>query len=155
MHPSRRKRCAGLRRPLATLLILVVGLVAFAPLSPQTSLATVGSDDYPARLKSAAQDSLADPWLFYNRECTSFVAWRLNHDAGVDFSNYYGGVHWGDASNWRYAANQVGVPVDSSPVRGSVAWWAAGSPGSSRGHVAWVLSHTQTSITIEEYNYLS
>jgi surface antigen len=42
--------------------------------------ATAGVDDYPANLKSAAQDSLVDPWGFYNRECTSFVAWRLNND---------------------------------------------------------------------------
>src|SRR6476661_6733168 len=104
MHPSRRLRCAGMKRQLAAVLILVVGFVAFASIVPQTSQATEGSDDYPARLKAAAQDALADPWMFYNRECTSFVAWRLNHDAGVDFSNYYGGVHWGDASNWKYAA---------------------------------------------------
>ena len=121
----------------------------------QTSDATVGVDDYPGRLKAAAQDALVDPWNFYNRECTSFVAWRLNNDAGVRFHNYYLGVHWGNASNWRYAANQVGIPVDSHADVGSVAWWAAGSPGSSRGHVAWVRARTTTSITIEEYNYLS
>ncbi len=137
------------------MLVLVAGLLALSPMTPQSSQATIGSDDYPARLKTAAQDSLADPWLFYNRECTSFVAWRLNHDAGVAFHNYYRDVHWGNASNWRYAANRVGVPVDDTPARGAVAWWAAGSPGSSRGHVAWVMSRTTSSITIEEYNYLS
>ena len=145
----------GLTRRLAVVLALVVGFVGFSPMLSQTSDATVGVDDYPARLKEAAQDALVDPWNFYNRECTSFVAWRLNNDAGVGFHNYYLGVHWGNASNWRYAANQVGIPVDSTPTVGSVAWWAAGSPGSSRGHVAWVRARTTTSITIEEYNYLS
>jgi surface antigen len=130
-------------------------MLALSPLTTPTSDATVGVDDYPSRLKSAAQDSLVDPWNFYNRECTSFVAWRLNNDAGVGFHNYYLGVHWGNASNWRYAANQVGVPVDDTPQVGAVAWWAAGSPGSSRGHVAWVRARTAGSITIEEYNYLS
>jgi hypothetical protein len=73
----------------------------------------------------------------------------------VPFHNYYLGVHWGDASNWRAAAVSAGVMVDKTPTRGSVAWWAAGSAGSSRGHVAWVQRVTDSAITIEEYNYLS
>ena len=125
MHPSRRLRCAGMKRHLSAVLILVVGFVAFALDRAADLAGTEGSDDYPARLKAAAQDALVDPWMFYNRECTSFVAWRLNHDAGVDFSNYYLGVHWGDASNWKYAANQVGVPVDASPTRRR---WPGGPP---------------------------
>ena len=40
-----------------------------------TSEELVGAgDDYPSNLKSAAKDALVDPWNFYNRECTSFVA---------------------------------------------------------------------------------
>ena len=101
----------GLTRRLVAVLVLALGMLALSPLTTPTSDATVGVDDYPSRLKSAAQDSLVDPWNFYNRECTSFVAWRLNNDAGVGFHTYYLGVHWGNASNWRYAANQVGVPV--------------------------------------------
>ncbi len=130
-------------------LALVVGALAFAA----PAGATVGVDDYPSKLKNAAQDSLVDPWNFYNRECTSFVAWRLNNDRGVAFHNYFLGVHWGDASNWSAAARKVGVPVDSNATVGSVAWWAKGSPGSSRGHVAYVLRVTDSAITIEEYNY--
>jgi surface antigen len=121
---------------------------------PPTAHATTGVDDYPPRLKRAAQDALVDPWLFYNRECTSFVAWRLNNDAGVAFSNYYLGKHWGDASNWKHAATQAGVTVNEIPAVGAVAWWRAGSAGSSRGHVAWVASLSGGDITIEEYNYL-
>lgn len=154
MPVSRWWRRVGLACHLTAVFALFVGLLALTPLIPQTSNATVGTDDYPARLRSAAQDSLADPWLFYNRECTSFVAWRLNNDAGVAFHNYYLGVHWGDASNWKAAAARVGVPVDSTAQRGAVAWWAAGSAGSSRGHVAWVSGTTRSSITVEEYNYL-
>ena len=155
MHVRRPRRRVGLTRRLVTALVVLAGLAVLAPLTPPASTASVGVDDYPPRLKSAAQDSLVDPWLFYNRECTSFVAWRLNHDAGVPFHNYYLGVHWGNASNWKYAATQVGIPVDDTPRRGAVAWWAAGSPGSSRGHVAYVMAKTRSSITIEEYNYLS
>ncbi|MGH3472816.1 MAG: CHAP domain-containing protein [Nocardioidaceae bacterium] len=134
--------------------VVIAAAFATTVIVPSASYATVGVDDYPSRLKNAAQDSLVDPWLFYNRECTSFVAWRLNHDAGVNFWNYYLGVHWGNASNWRQAASIAGVPVDPTATKGAVAWWRAGSPGSSEGHVAWVMAVSSSSITIEEYNYL-
>lgn len=135
-----------------TLAVSIAGLDLLAGPQP-TAEAKPGIDDYPARLKNARQDSLVDPWLFYNRECTSFVAWRLNNDNQVDFDNYYGGIRWSDASKWKTAATKVGVPVDSTPVVGAVAWWAAGTPGSSRGHVAWVKDVTNTGIVIEEYNW--
>ncbi len=134
---------------------LVGALLAMSPvLHPQSVSAASGVDDYPSRLKTARQDSLVDPWLFYNRECTSWVAWRLNSENGVAFHNYWQNVHWGNASNWKSAAKSAGVPVDNNPTRGSVAWWAAGSAGSSRGHVAWVQVVGDGAITIEEYNYL-
>ena len=104
--------------------LAIVAIVATALIvPPATAGATIGTDDYPPRLKRAAQNALVDPWHFYNRECTSFVAWRLNNDAGVAFHNYYLGKHWGDASNWRQAADQAGVPVDEIPAVGAVAWW--------------------------------
>jgi len=121
---------------------------------PARVTATVGVDDYPSNLKSAAQDSLVDPWNFYNRECTSFVAWRLNHDVRIAFHNWYKGYHWGDAAIWKQAAVNSGVLVDGKPRVGAIAWWAKGSAGSSRGHVAWVSAVGSSSITIEEYNYL-
>ena len=124
-------------------------------LVPAPVTATVAVDDYPSSLKSAAQDSLVDPWNFYNRECTSFVAWRLNNDVGLAFHNWYRGKHWGDAAIWRRAALDSGVPVDGVASRGAIAWWAQGSPGSSSGHVAWVIGVTSSSITVEEYNYVT
>jgi surface antigen len=133
----------------AVLSALVVGLVL-----PTAGDAAIGVDDYPSYLKNAAQDSLVDPWNFYNRECTSFVAWRLNHNAGIAFHNWYKGHHWGDAAIWKQAALDSGVRVDGTPKVGAVAWWAKGSAGSSSGHVAWVMAVDSSSITIEEYNYL-
>jgi surface antigen len=147
-HPSQRRRWL---RFISSLAIVAVALV-LRPIGP--AAATTGSDDYPPRLKRAAQDALVDPWLFYNRECTSFVAWRLNNDASVAFHNYYLDKHWGDASNWKHAATQAGVTVNETPAVGAVAWWRAGSPGSSRGHVAFVEDISADEITIEEYNYL-
>jgi len=151
---QRRSRRASLTRMSTASLVLAV-LVALAPaLVGSTARATVGVDDYPSRLKEARQDSIADPWNFWNRECTSFVAWRLNNDADVPFHNYYLGPHWGDASHWKTAAVAAGFTVDDKPNPGSVAWWASGSPGSSAGHVAWVKSATSSSIVIEEYNWV-
>jgi len=140
---ARRSLLAGLMLTLALGVLLV----------PAPVTATIGVDDYPSNLKSAAQDSRVDPWNFYNRECTSFVAWRLNHDVGIAFHNWYQGHHWGDAAIWKRAALDSRVPVDGVAQRGAIAWWAAGSPGSSSGHVAWVTGVTSSSITIEEYNY--
>ena len=105
-HNRRSPRRVRLTRRVITVAVLTL-LALLAP-----SVVTASGDDYPSRLKNAAQDSLVDPWLFYNRECTSFVAWRLNHDNNVDFYNYWRGVHWGDASNWKYAADHSGVTTD-------------------------------------------
>lgn len=158
MRFSRRHRRASLTPAPTALLLLRAALLALAASAAVTLAAgtaqAIGSDDYPAKLKNAVQDSLVDPWWFYNRECTSFVAWRLNHDNGIPFTNKYLGNHWGDARVWKQAALASGVKVDNAPVVGSVAWWAAGSVGSSRGHVAYVEKVTPDSIVIEEYNYL-
>lgn len=81
----------------ALAVVIAVAAVLLGPL--RAADAKPGTDDYPAKLKNARQDALVDPWLFYNRQCTSFVAWRLNNDNGVDFDNYYGGIRWSNASN--------------------------------------------------------
>ena len=146
----RRAALTGRRALVAGLMLVLACGVLLVPI-PAT--ATVGVDDYPSNLKRARQDALVDPWNFYNRECTSFVAWRLNHDVGITFHNWYLGKHWGDAAIWKRAAVDSGVPVDNVASRGSIAWWAQGSPGSSSGHVAWVTAASASSITIEEYNY--
>jgi surface antigen len=140
-------------RPLLSLAVALLLACAALLSHPLSAHATPGVDDYPPRLKHAAQNALVDPWLFYNRECTSFVAWRLNNDGDVAFTNYYLGKHWGDASNWRHAADRADVIVNDRPAVGAIAWWRAGSPGSSRGHVAWVETVSPGAITVEEYNY--
>lgn len=95
-----------------------------------------------------------DAWNFYNRQCTSFAAWRANQD-GTEFHNYYRGPRWSDAHNWNDAATAAGVTVNKTPRRGAVAQWEAGAYGaSSAGHVAYVAAvHNDGYITIEEYNW--
>jgi len=112
-------------------------------------LAVIG-DDYPSNLKAAAQDSVIAPWRFYNRECTSFVAWRLNSQNHVSFNDYFRGPQWGNAINWGPTARALGIPVNSTPAPGTVAWSNAGT----YGHVAWVADvRADGTIDVEEYNY--
>lgn len=133
-------------------------------------------DDYPAALKSAAKDALIDPWRFYNRECTSFVAWRLNEQMGS--SNYPGGpwkfsnfmvakgvpgsgpgyVQFGNAGTWDAAAAKLGYVVDANPAVGAVAQWRGGETsynwsGSAMGHVGIVVAVAPDgTITMASYN---
>lgn len=130
---------------------LLGGLVIPGPVS-----ATPLVNDYPHYLRAQPRDALVDPWYFYNRECTSFVAWRLTNDNRLPFSNSWGGVHWGNAYQWAAAARALGFPVNTTPSVGAVAWWNAGSASSRLGHVAWVAQvYSDRSILIEEYNYVS
>ena len=134
---TRRLKAAGM---IATLIIVLISFLAFCK-QPVWAYAT--GDDYP--WKGQSMDEY-DDYLFYKRNCTSFVAWCLNSRNGVDFNNNYGGVHWGNASNWGYAAQQMGITVDNNPIMGSVAWM-------SSGHVAWVKAVVGDNVIIEEYNY--
>lgn len=89
-----------------------------------------------------------DQWGFYDRECTSFTAWKMNN-LGVAFRDdmYNDGRKWGNASNWYNAAINYGFKVDKTPTINSIAWWSV-------GHVA-VVSEVRCdgSIYVEEYNY--
>lgn len=108
-------------------------------------------DDYPSDLRSAARDALVDPWRFYNRECTSFVAWRINSANQVPFGNFMAGPNglsgaFGNATTWAANATKIGYAVTSQPAVGSIAWWKF-------GHVAWVAKvNGDGTVVIEEYN---
>lgn len=122
--------------------LLVVSLLVAAGTSLGTALATGAvsqaaavNNTYPYPNapdcnESSGANCIADQWRFYQGQCTSYVAWKLN-EREVPFNNSYGGTHWGDASNWGAAARSAGIAVDSTPGVGSVAWY-------SRGHVAYV-----------------
>jgi hypothetical protein len=84
-------------------------------------------------------DSMIDTWGYYNRECTSFVAWRLHSRNNFE-------MPWaiGNAGNWGSWANSRGYSVNMNPAVGSVAWFS--------NHVAWVEAVNGNYVTIEEYN---
>ena len=116
------------------------------------------SDDYPTAYRSADYNS-ADPWDFYFRECTSFVAWRVNRDtATVDapyfFANRMRGGHWGPAEDWAANAIALGIRVDQTPSVGAIAQWGVGELLSASGHVAYVENvNPDGSVDVTEYNY--
>ncbi|MDJ0336079.1 MAG: CHAP domain-containing protein [Rhodoglobus sp.] len=91
---------------------------------------------------------------YYYRQCTDFVAWRINRDAG----SYKAPFKWvwsnmtptgGNASQWKYAWQQHGWPINDTPTVGDVAWFG------SQNHVAYVKTVLDGGyIVIEEYNYV-
>lgn len=94
-----------------------------------------------------------DSWGFYNRQCTSFVAWRLN-DVGIPFHNTMKNGRFGNAENWARNAKKLGYTVNKKAKPGAVAQWDSGAFGhSGYGHVAYVTKVEGPNITIEEYNY--
>lgn len=116
--------------------LMMTGVFAFS----SSASATVYGDDYPAQWRNVAQDSVVDTWGEYNRECTSFVAWRLHSKNGFEMPFN------ADAGLWKSKAQALGYVVDSNPAVGSVAW--------DSGHVAWVAAvPSSTTVTIEDYNH--
>lgn len=124
---------------------------------------TGGHDDYPY---ASTSGYVSDRWGFTERQCTSFVAWRLAQ-AGHPLNNAT--QNWDNASHWDDTARSLGRAVTGSPSVGTVAQWGAGesSPfyasGSSTangtftaggaGHVAWVRSvYSDGSVLVEQYN---
>ena len=149
-------------------LAFTAALVLFAPAYARAE------DEYPFRnsppFNSANRSDPAaiDPWRFFNRQCTSFVAWRLNGRTTKPFAfqnfmaapSQSGEGHkerWGNAEFWDDHARALGYAVNKTPARGAIAHWNPGEGSASRtsGHVAWVESvNGDGTVTIEEYNAL-
>lgn len=105
-----------------------------------------GRDTYPTNWRNAPQDSLLDNWGMYNRECVSYVAWKV-YESGR-FMPYWGGR--GNANQWDDNARSAGIPVDSTPRAGS----AAVSNSGYYGHIMWVESvNPNGTINVSQYNW--
>ncbi|MGV0169079.1 phage tail tip lysozyme [Furfurilactobacillus sp. WILCCON 0119] len=107
--------------------------------------AAAKGDDYPKQYKDAEKDSTTDSLSYYNRECTSFVAWRLKHQGIADnlIENN------GNGGEWAANARKKGVQVDHSPSVGCVAEFEDGG----YGHVAIVAAVKGSKVDLEEYNW--
>jgi len=116
-------------------------------------------DDYPwPNQKTTQQGGGLSPLGYYYRECTDFVAWRLNRDVGGTTAPWR--YRWsqltplgGDAIDWKKNWTSHGWGVSKDPTPGSVAYW--GAKGGPQGHVAYVqaVDPSAGTITIEEYNW--
>ncbi|MEV8253349.1 CHAP domain-containing protein [Rhodoglobus sp. NPDC076762] len=108
-------------------------------------------DDYPW----ATAGYNLSPLNYYYRQCTDFVAWRLNRDVG----SFSAPFRWawsdltpngGNASQWKDAWDAHGWTVSATPVVGSVAWFGWDN------HVAYVKSvNADGTVLLEEYNYVN
>lgn len=102
----------------------------------------VVGDDYPSSWRS--NPNATDSWGYATGNCTSFVANRLHNVNHFEVPRALG-----NGGQWGNSARRLGYRVDSTPARGSVAYFDDGS----YGHVAWVSSVSGSTVTIEEYNW--
>jgi surface antigen len=100
---------------------------------------------YPGYLCNAAQDTVADPWGMYNRECVSYTAFKVA--ASGRHMPYWGGR--GNANQWPSSARADGIPVDGNPRAGDVAISLAGP----YGHAMYVEAVFGGNIHVSQYNY--
>ncbi|MFZ1258703.1 MAG: CHAP domain-containing protein [Candidatus Saccharimonas sp.] len=104
-----------------------------------------GRGGYPNYLANAAQDSLVDPWGMYNRECVSYVAWKVYEKN--KYMPYWGGV--GNANQWPGNAIAAGYKTSTVPRAGSAGVITSGY----YGHIVWVDSvNGDGTINISQYN---
>ena len=103
-------------------------------------------NDYPFQ---AASPKDVDPWAFYYRECTSFVAFRLNKLKNFRFHNTMQGGRFSDGGHWDDNARALGFRVNNRPTVGSVMVRDSGT----WGHVAIVAKVERGRFLVEEYNH--
>ncbi|PZQ90659.1 MAG: CHAP domain-containing protein [Leifsonia xyli] len=111
-------------------------------------------DDYPWATELGMDEGGGlSPLRYFVRQCTDFVAWRLNRDAGstsapfkYDWSTLTPGG--GSARSWKSQWEKHGWAVSTTPAPGWVAWFP------NANHVAYVNSVlADGSVLIEEYNW--
>ena len=136
-----------LKRPIATggsrAKVICLGTLCLA-VGIANSLAT---DTYIYRGVCPTPDGgkrILDKWNEWICECTSYVADKLN-ERGVPFTARYRNVLWSGAINWINSATLAGVPYNTTPQRGDIAWF-------KYGHVAYVEAvDSYGNVTISEY----
>src|SRR6187549_3474708 len=128
------------------LFVFIPALLLFT-LGTVRSIKSANYDNYPDRWKNQPMGTVVDEWGYYNRYCTSWVAWSMFNKNGFDVPRYMG-----NAEHWGQKARERGYAVDMNPVRGSVAWWDATKGMGEKGHVAWVESVVGENVIVLMYN---
>ncbi len=104
-----------------------------------------GCGGYPAVWCNSPQDSMADSWGMYNRECVSYAAWATAERFGHTMP-YWGGR--GNANQWPGNARASGIPVDNSPHIGDVAIYMGGA----FGHAMIVEQVKSSTVIVSSFN---
>lgn len=114
------------------------------------SVGEAGNGGYPPELASALQDTIVDNWGMLNRECVSYVAWKVNSTG--HYMPYWGAEN-ANAYNWVNLANKYGIPNGTSAQQGSVVIWQSGDGMGFLGHAAYVEQvNGDGSIEVSQYN---
>ncbi len=115
---------------------------AYSTVKPQQA-----GDDYPWRASGGGLSPLG----YVTRQCTDFVAWRINRDHGTTnpFAYVWANMtpNGGSASRWAKAWNANGWQTSNTPVPGAVAWF-------NGNHIAYVKDvNSDGTVNLEEYNW--
>jgi hypothetical protein len=102
------------------------------------------ANTYPEPYKSASLDSLVDPALFYNRECTSYCAWKIHEYTG----KWMHSTVPGDAKLWTTVLSANGYKRVDKPT-GSGKFVGVLPNSGKYGHVYW----WEGGNTVSQYNY--
>lgn len=106
---------------------------------------SAGNGGYPAQWANAAQDSIVDSWGLYNRECVSYVAWKIANSGR--YVPHFNGA--GNANQWPSTLDSNQYPRGSEPRQGAALVTMAGP----YGHVRYVESvNGNGTITVSDYN---
>jgi len=146
-------RSRGARALLgATVALLALFLVSSGALGARGTRVAKRSYGYPYRnapdcpeFGPSSRGCVLDRWSFYQGQCTSWVAYRLNQRSKLPFKNDFKGQHFGSATNWGNAARRARIAVNGTPAVGAVAWY-------SYGHVAYVEQVSPT-VVVSEMNF--
>lgn len=111
---------------------------------------------YPSAWANSPQDSMADDWGMYNRQCVSYTAWKVYQAGKYMPKNWVGWIgpnsydYKGNAKYWPRNAQEAGIPTGYTPRAQSVAVSTAGN----YGHVMWVEEvYGNGTIRVSQYNY--
>lgn len=124
---------------------------------------TSGNGGYPNRWANAAQDTILDDWGMWNRECVSYVAWKVNATGHYmpRWGGLYDGRHLGgNAYRWIHNADVDNIPRTGSPPSswrsGVAVVWDAYDGVGPVGHVAYLEAvNSDGSIEVSQYNFFS
>lgn len=109
----------------------------------------MATNTYPEPYRSAALDALIDPSTCYNRECTSYCAWKIKEATGK-WPKRTGDMN---AKNWVARLKENGYKtIVSTPIGNGKCVGVCGANKNSTGaygHVLWA----DGSLYISEYNY--